>query len=400
MKIGLFTDFYLPHTGGVETAVMNTAAALRAAGHEVTIVCPENPAQKTPVPGELRLARYRNVIPNEHPVVLPSRKNRHTLMTVDFDVVHAHTEHGAGMLAAWYAIQKDVPFFETVHTHNIAWVNYNYGPVTSRFTSQFINTWTRGWTRRLGITLRPKLRFSKKEPRYERLLWHQMTLLLPYANKVFIPSSHLLKETKAHYPTASYQLLPNAVDTSRFKPQYDADEPVRILWVARAWAEKRPLEFLQAIMELQKLTDTPFRVDMVGFGRLLSKMKDFVKKHKLENVRLHGSVPPEKVRGYYAKADIFAITSVGFDNQPVVLAEAMASGLRTLLCDPNLADQVADEARCLTDPSPKAMAKGLKSILQKKTEASAQPICDFAETTYSLPVLAKRLEKAYQAART
>jgi glycosyltransferase involved in cell wall biosynthesis len=40
MRIGIFSDFSLPHIGGVETSIFHQQRALSAAGHEVFVISP------------------------------------------------------------------------------------------------------------------------------------------------------------------------------------------------------------------------------------------------------------------------------------------------------------------------------------------------------------------------
>ena len=46
MKIGFFTDTYLPHINGVTISVETCAQALEARGHEVYIIAPKYPRYK------------------------------------------------------------------------------------------------------------------------------------------------------------------------------------------------------------------------------------------------------------------------------------------------------------------------------------------------------------------
>jgi len=400
MKIGLFTDFYAPHTGGVESAVAAHAAALRARGHTVTIVCPGNLKQKQAASGEVRLeSHHYKPVAKHHPLVLPTKANQRIVDKLDFDVVHVHTEHAAAFLGVWYARRHRVPVFETKHTDNVAWVQLNRPAALLRVDAFTLDRWTTRWSRHLGLTARPKLRFTD-EPAFARHSWRHMLLLTPYMTATLGPSKYLLDQARKHYPAGHYIVLQNGIDTGRFTPEYEAaDQPVRILWVARTSAEKRPLQFLQAISLLASKTEVPFVVDLIGAGNQDAQIRQYVAKHNLANVRLHGSLLRDEVLPFFNHADIFAFTSYHFDTQGLVVAEALSAGAAVMLCDervmPPDAGRIADGLRLSASPSAHDMAATLGTMLRKKTAAAA-PLRGFAAATYSLDVLGERLEEIYR----
>ena len=55
MKIGFFTDGYLPQTTGVSTSVDVLAKTLRANGHTVYIIAPQMPGYTDDDPHTIRL---------------------------------------------------------------------------------------------------------------------------------------------------------------------------------------------------------------------------------------------------------------------------------------------------------------------------------------------------------
>ena len=168
------------------------------------------------------------------------------------------------------------------------------------------------------------------------------------------------------------------------------------MWISRAAPEKRPTLFLRALIKLRELTDQQFEADIIGSGPELTAMRRFVVKHNMHNVRIHGGMPPEHTVNFYKTADVFVLTSYRFDNQPMVLAEAMAAGLPVVLCDDLLVGQIALGASHLADPKADSLAAQLHKVMCKKTPVDAKPIVGFARDTYGLEVLADKLERAYK----
>lgn len=101
---------------------------------------------------------------------------------------------------------------------------------------------------------------------------------------------------------------------------------LRLLWAARMIGWKHPETALKAAAELQK-QGISFRLDMIGGGELLEKMKEQAKALGMERqVFFPGYCNPEKTREYMEKAHIFLATSDRQEGWGAVINEAMNSG--------------------------------------------------------------------------
>lgn len=395
MRIGLFTDFYLPHLGGVETAVTNYARALKLRGHEAVIVCPDYLGHYDPDHNIIRL-KSRHFLVNEHPQVLLIKQNKDLLAKQQFDIVHTHTEGTAGLLGAWYAKQHHVPLFQTFHNIAGVWWKMNRTLPITYIDTWFMRKWFLRQAKQLGLGA-PFQLAQKPSSCWEAWIYRRVLQTAPYAHRLLVPSKHFMDELSTYYPSKKYIVLPNAVDLEEYKPIPPTKTmPINILWVSRSTREKRPLIFLEAIRLLKQKTTSVFTVDMIGEGSELSATRRFIDTHKLSNVTIHGGLPANQVREFYNHADVFALSSHGFDNQPMVIAEASAAGLPIVLSDERLADQVyASGCFVAKDASAAALAEALLASLHHKTAKSTKPIRQFAVENYGLDVLAKRLEALY-----
>lgn len=397
MKIGLFTDFYLPHQGGVETAVLSHAQALRGRGHEVTVVCAKYKGHPQDEPGTLRLSGINPRHPHLHPIVKISVKNKAAVDAQTFDIVHIHTDGAIGHLGAWYARKRNVPLIQTIHTNDMGWARDNYARPMKYLLSGSVRLQS-GWqAARLGV--RRSRRLAKRaDYLYNHWLLKKIFASSRFAKTIIVPSAHFMEELREFHPSGNYAVVPNGVDVGAFEPQFeDAAKPVRILWIGRASAEKRPLAFLEAIRLLEQRKTPSIHVDMIGTGPEFNIMRKFVRQNNLACVTLRGGVPYDTVKSFWSKADVFALTSHHLDNQPMVLVEAAASGVPVVLSDKRLLNQIAPGGYFLA-PSPTALsiAEALDKSLHKKNPQTAAPIIEFAKATYSLEVLAKNLEKIYK----
>lgn len=117
-------------------------------------------------------------------------------------------------------------------------------------------------------------------------------------------------------------------DPERLMAGKDQASPgqLRLVWAARMIDWKHPETALQAAAGLQE-QGISFRMDMIGGGELLEKMKEQAKALGLEGqVFFQGYCNPGKTREYMEKAHIFLATSDRQEGWGAVVNEAMNSG--------------------------------------------------------------------------
>lgn len=103
-----------------------------------------------------------------------------------------------------------------------------------------------------------------------------------------------------------------------------------LLWAARMIDWKHPELPLETAGYLKK-KGLPFHMDIIGGGAMEERIKAMRAEYGLEaEVSLPGFMPPEKVRTYMEKADIFLFTSDRQEGWGAVANEAMNSGCAVL----------------------------------------------------------------------
>ena len=106
----------------------------------------------------------------------------------------------------------------------------------------------------------------------------------------------------------------------------DKKIPASILWVGRMIDWKHP-EFAVKVAQKLKSDGYKFTLDMLGTGDMEEKIRaDIEKKILGDCVKYHGAVPPERVREYMEKSEIFLFTSDRNEGWGAVLNESMNSG--------------------------------------------------------------------------
>ena len=107
---------------------------------------------------------------------------------------------------------------------------------------------------------------------------------------------------------------------------WTAEKVPRLLWAGRMIDWKHPELALETARYL-KNSGISFHMDIVGDGELKNRMETMRHSYGLEScVSLPGAQPPEQVRRYMERADIFLFTSDRQEGWGAVANEAMNSG--------------------------------------------------------------------------
>lgn len=128
------------------------------------------------------------------------------------------------------------------------------------------------------------------------------------------------------------------IDPERFQPPADRprefvapspDHPLKLLTVGRLSPEKGHLVLLAALHDL-KQRGVPVHCTFVGDGPKRSQLEAEVARHEIQSmVTFAGAIGQDRIADFYATADVFVLPSFS-EGLPVVLMEAMASGLPTV----------------------------------------------------------------------
>ncbi|MGD9608253.1 MAG: glycosyltransferase [Desulfovibrionaceae bacterium] len=147
--------------------------------------------------------------------------------------------------------------------------------------------------------------------------------------------------------------------------------PYRLLCVARLTAKKGLDTVLDALAVLAG-RDVPFTCDLIGEGEERSALTAQAARLGLGGrVRFHGTLPHERVLGFYRQADAFVLgcrilANGDRDGVPNVVVEAMAMGVPVAATDVSALPELArDDHTALTCPpeNPVALAGNLERLL-------------------------------------
>lgn len=409
MKIAYFTDDYLPYVHGVVTSIQNYRQALEALGHEVYIIAPKKNGYEDNDDHVIRLPSVNSVIFEKRPISLHYPGIARKLDKYDFDVVHSQTQFYMGGLAYMVAKRKKIPHITTIHTLFTELID-DY-PLAISAGVVFVS---------IGIPFvfktKPVLPFSDTKEimgwsrsdireTLKKQGWKLMAEFTNHTSGFIAPSEHLAKTLIEHGARTECHVLPNGVRLERYRSAKASDSPITkrpgeklIVCVARLSAEKRQATIVEAMKYLKHKNA---RLVLVGEGPLAEKLQALAEAYGVhERIVFAGPQSSDAVAAMMKQADIFTLPSYRFDNQPMVILEAIASGLPIVYCDNKLKEGLTPENALLTrGRSARAFATAFDELLDDddKRKAMSQASKQVAKD-FDVDRLAKKMVELYQSA--
>jgi len=187
------------------------------------------------------------------------------------------------------------------------------------------------------------------------------------ADVVTVPSRHFAEKLKAHGVTKPIEVVSNGLDDDMIKEFWTEKhiratftKPLKLTWVNRLSAEKRPMLCIDAIQNIPDVT-----LDFYGLGPDTTLIKRRIQELGLEDrARLKGRVSQEEIVRAIAQSDIFILSSYQFDTQSMVLLESVAAGVPVILSDPDLTESLPEGGYILTKtPDSAGLANAIKMVL-------------------------------------
>lgn len=147
-------------------------------------------------------------------------------------------------------------------------------------------------------------------------------------------SHELAKLGKAADLSSEFIVIPNGVETERFKPTVrPTNSKVKILFIGRLIPRKGFQRIIRALPRVRALTQEPFEVEVVGSGAARPDLDALAEElHVSDLIHYVGTVPYDKLEKSYQYADIFVLTSLS-EGMPSVILEAMGCGLPIIASD-------------------------------------------------------------------
>lgn len=324
MRIGIFTDTYLPDINGVATSSNILAKELIKHGHDVIVVTTELPegskyqdkGHVIRVPGlDLKkIYGYRLAS-------IYSFSGMKEIKEFDPEIIHIQTEFGVGIFGKIVGEILDIPVCYTYHT---MWRDYSHyisrgiGPVDSVM--------------------------KKIIEKISKVYGNSCAQLI-------VPSNKTKVALESYGIDNNIAVIPTGLELDRFyqrnehlinliKDEYHLHHKFVITFLGRIAPEKSIDFILESLQQFLKEHDDALLM-IVGGGPQLDDLKIYARELGLEDhVIFTGAKEPQEVPGFYHASSLFVSASTT-ETQGLTYIEAMASGLPVLArYDKNLEDVI------------------------------------------------------------
>ncbi len=299
MRVGLFTDAYLPEITGVTTVVRTLRDELERLGHEAYVYAP---LYAHPSDDERNVFRYRSgPVFGYHTarMAVPfSRKAGKSFGVLD--LAHSHTPFSLAYAACTAARRHGLPHVQTYHTYLSHYRHY------------------------IPRVIRPSARAAEK---YSAFLCNRCSV-------VTVPTQSIHDELRRFGVRRPIRVLPFGPDLRDYEGEsvwcardtlsIDKDAPL-FLYAGRIAPEKNLLFLLECFARIRATLDRAVMV-FAGDGPQRAELEQAaVRLGVSDGVRFAGFLDRKRLIDLYRTADVFLFASKT-ETQGLVLVEAMAAG--------------------------------------------------------------------------
>lgn len=373
MRIGLFTDTYIPQINGVATSVLMLKKHLADLGHFVVVftttdplASPEENVYRLP---SLPFTSERRVALLYHP------RTAEAIRAMELDVIHTHTEFSLGTFGRRMARELGIPHIHTMHT-----IYEDYTHFILKFET--LNPVARSVARSLSVNY------------------------CNSADSVIVPTSKVSTLLAGYGVEKGISIVPTGVELERYAPgRYNEAETAKLraelgiiesakvlLYLGRISHEKNIGEILDHLADyLPKHPDTVLL--LVGDGPAREDLAEQARQLGIaEQVIFAGARPWSEIGRYYQLGDVFVSASQS-ETQGLTYIEALAAGLPVVAKDdPCLDDVICQGSNGYTFNDATGFACALDAVIQdvqlenSMSTAAMQSACRFSATQYACSV--------------
>ncbi len=220
--------------------------------------------------------------------------------------------------------------------------------------------------------------------------------LVRKAGMIMPVSGDLETALKRHGFSGRYQVVPNAVDISRFTMKSHATGILRFIHVSSMKEEhKNILGILHAASRLDKVRQN-FRIDFIGSST--DRQIEEAEKLGLLNrvVFFHGKQPHETIPSFMQEADVFLMFS-NYENQPCVIAESFSCGLPVLSSNTGgIYEHVDNNTGCLVKTGDEDdLLRGMIYMTDHYAEFDRAYIQRYAVQHFSMEAVGRKFTECY-----
>ncbi len=340
MRVGIFTNNYLPMRGGVTTAVETLRRGLEAQDHRAWVFAPRFASRPADPPF---VFRYPSIPAPTYPdfsLAVPfSPRLAGAVRDLDIEIFHAQHPFLLGHTARRLARRLGRPLVFTYHTRYEKYAHYV--PLRRDLVEAAAIRWS--------------CRFAN------------------LSDLVIAPSTRIRDTLRERGVRAPIEVVPTGIELDHFSPGargparaglgLPADDPL-LLYVGRLDREKSVGRLLTAFEQVVAVVPTA-RFLLVGHGTEAGSLREQARRSAAgDRIVFLGVRPREALPPYYRAADVFVFASET-ETQGLVLAEAAAAGLPAVAVSASGVDEVVanGETGILTKSEPRELADAAIALL-------------------------------------
>ena len=362
LKVGQFTDTFLPIVDGVGRVVQAYSETLCKMGHQVTVVAPMYDTGfqggfpyelveyvGSSVPG-LKQYKVGEAVLDAH--------YRHRIRMIELDLIHAHSPFTAGSEALRLAAVRKLPLVATFH---------------SKYYDDFL-----------------------KATRSESIAKMGVKLVVSFYNRcdeVWAVGRNTADVLREYGYEGEIQVMPNGAtlrtvspgDIEQVNRRWNLGNGPLILFVGQMDWKKNILTVLEACAEMKK-AGTSFRLLLAGQGMDMNAIGQKIRELNIQDraEQIGHITDTSLLDALYARASLFAFPSL-YDAAPMVVREAAVMGTPSVMVRNSTAAEIIrhGENGLLCDNNPKDLAKVMTEALKEPEKLEA--IGERAKETIPVP---------------
>ena len=368
MKIIQTPVRFYPFIGGVENYVHYLSRELVKLGHDVDVVCANEPESKNEesIEGVIvkRLSYIGKLANTNITMGLPL-----ALLREDFDIIHTHIP--TPWSADWSSIFSKIKRKPLVVTYHNDIIGNGFADHIAGFYNATALKFLLKQADKIIITQPNYLNFSP--------------YLKGYSDKI--------------------EVIPNGVDVETFKPLKckKRENTIFFLSLLDEFHKYKGLDYLLKALQLIKNEIPDVKLLVGGKGVLLEHYQKMVNSLGLqENVEFHGFIPDERLVEYYSSVDVFVLPSISSVQEGFGIVALEALACETPVVSTEIVGVAEDikksNAGLIVEPkNSTALADAIIKILknkdlQKKMGFNGRKL---VKDTYTWKGIAEMMEKVY-----
>lgn len=380
MRYLIVCDYALTFVGGAQSALLRQADALAAQGETVAVLAPAVSATKLS-------AKVRRIEPPKVITVpsidMPLYRNNKALRAFasevldEFkpDAIISHSEFALVTALTQVARSKGIRSIHVVHT--FMW----HTPKSAALLTPIANGIFRFVT---GLSA-PRQKLAKNP--MDSALRNMTLAACLHADVTVSPSRHQGDKLE-RAGVRNLEVLSNVTETNGVATPLPTGKTLKLAWIGRFSPEKRLEVAIDGVELAQK------RLAAEGLDPNLIELHIAGGPKREGNAHIwHEILKPDEVAALLSSSHSLVLTSLGFDNQPMVILEAFSHGRPVILTDPVLGKEFGTAALLTPTPDAEGLAQKLVELVKSHNDLSANAAAatEFAKGT-TAAVQAERLK--------